>query len=59
MLLSDSNESLENQVRHMQHPVKDGILTFAGKEDCDIPELTAKFLFEGAQIEQPNVLDRN
>jgi hypothetical protein len=43
----------------MQHPVKDGILTFAGKEDCDIPELTAKFLFEGAQIEQPNVLDRN
>ena len=43
----------------MRHPFKNGLLTMAGNEDCDIPELTAEFLLGGAQIEQPNVLDRN
>ena len=50
---------LEDQIRHMRHPVKDGLLTLAGDEECDIPELTANFAFGGAQIELPDVLDRN
>lgn len=46
-------------VRHFQHPAKEGIITLAGDEDCDIPELTASFLFGGAQIDLPEVLDSN
>jgi hypothetical protein len=57
--LREESTSLEDQVRHMQHPVKDGVLTIAGSEDCDIPELTAEFLFGGAEIEHSKVLDRN
>ena len=57
--LTESVASLESPVRHMRHPFKNGLLTMAGNEDCDIPELTAEFLLGGAQIEQPNVLDRN
>ncbi|MGD0630477.1 MAG: hypothetical protein ABR987_14060 [Terracidiphilus sp.] len=49
----------EVEIRHWRHPVKNGLITVAGNEDCDIPELTANFLLGGAQIEQPNVLDRN
>ena len=48
---------LEEQVRHWRHPVKDGLITMAGDEDCEIPELTADFLFGAAQIEQPDVSD--
>lgn len=55
--LRDASASLEDQVRHWRHPVKNGLITIAGDEDCDIPELTANFLFGGAQIEQPDVLD--
>jgi hypothetical protein len=51
--------SSEDQIRQWRHPVKNGLITIAGDEDCDIPELTANFLFGGAQIEQPNVPDRN
>jgi hypothetical protein len=57
--LREVSVSLENQVRHWRHPVKNGLITVAGDEDGDIPELTACFLFGGAQIELPNVLDRN
>ena len=46
-------------IRHMRHPTKSGLLTLAGEEDCDIPELTANFAFAGAQIEFPEILDRN
>jgi hypothetical protein len=59
---TDSHEapaSLEDRVRQWRHPVKNGLITIAGDEDCDIPELTASFLFGGAQIELPNVLDSN
>jgi hypothetical protein len=45
----------EGLIRHMRHPVKDGLLTIAGDEDCDIPELTAGFFFGGAQIEDPEI----
>jgi hypothetical protein len=57
--LRELSASLEDQVRQWRHPVKNGLITVAGDEACDIPELTANFLFGGAQIEQPNVLDRN
>jgi len=57
--LREESVSLEDQVRHWRHPVKNGLITIAGDENCDIPELTANFLFGGAQIEQPNVLDCN
>jgi hypothetical protein len=57
--LREASVSLEDQIRHWRHPVKNGLITTAGDEDCDIPELTTSFLFGGAQIEQPNVLDRN
>ena len=57
--LREASVSLEDQVRQWRHPVKNGLITIAGDEDCDIPELTASFLFGGAQIEQPNALDRN
>jgi hypothetical protein len=57
--LREASVSLEDQVRQWRHPVKNGLITIAGDEDCDIPELTANFLFGGAQIEQPYVLDRN
>jgi hypothetical protein len=49
----------EGLIRHMRHPTKQGLLTIAGNEGCDIPELTANFVFGGAQIELPDVLDRN
>jgi hypothetical protein len=57
--LREAPVSLEDQVRQWRHPAKNGLITIAGDEDCDIPELTANFLFGGAQIEQPDVLDRN
>ena len=57
--LREASVSLEDQVRQWRHPVKNGLITIAGDEDCDIPELTANFLFGGAQIEQSKVLDRN
>jgi hypothetical protein len=57
--LREASVSMEDQVRQWRHPIKKGLITIAGDEDCDIPELTADFLFGGAQIEQPNVLDRN
>jgi hypothetical protein len=55
----DTSVSLEDQVRQWRHPVKNGLITVAGDEDGDIPELTAEFLLGGAQIEQPKILDRN
>jgi len=57
--LREASVPLEDRVRHWRHPLKHGLITIAGDEDCDIPELTANFLFGGAQIEQPDVLDRN
>jgi hypothetical protein len=57
--LREASVSLENQVRHWRHPVKNGLITVAGDEDGDIPGLTASFLYGGAQIELPDVLDRN
>jgi len=57
--LREASVSLEDQARHWRHPVKNGLITIAGDEDGDIPELTAKFLFGGAQIELPIVPDRN
>jgi hypothetical protein len=44
---------------HMRHPEKHGLLTLAGNEDCDIPELTASFCFGAAQIENPELSDRS
>ncbi len=41
----------------MRHPVKNGLLTIAGDEDDDIPELTAGFLLGGAQIEDAEIPD--
>ena len=57
--LREATVSLEDQVRQWRHPVKNGLITIAGDEECDIPELTASFLYGGAQIEQPDVLDRD
>jgi hypothetical protein len=57
--LREASASLEDQVRHWRHPVKNGLIAVAGDEDGDIPDLTASFLFGGAQIELPDVLDRN
>jgi hypothetical protein len=57
--LREASDSLESQVRHWRHPIKNGLITIAGDEDGDIPELTAEFLFGGAQIEQSDVLDSN
>lgn len=54
-----TEERLKLLVKHFRHPSKCGLLTIAGDEDCDIPELTANFAFGGAQIELPEVLDRN
>lgn len=50
---------LEDQVRQWRHPVKNGLITVAGDEEGDIPELTAEFLLGGAQIEQANFFDGN
>lgn len=61
MVKTNSNEttiSIEDQVRQWRHPVKNGLITVAGDEDGDIPELTAEFLLGGAQIEKPDVLNR-
>jgi hypothetical protein len=57
--LREASASLQDQVRQWRHPVKNGLITIAGDEQCDIPELTAEFLFGGAQIELPDVFDRN
>jgi hypothetical protein len=46
-------------IRHMRHPSKGGLLTLAGDENCDIPELTASFCFGAAQIDDPDVLNSN
>jgi hypothetical protein len=57
--LPEASVSLEAPIRHWRHLVKKGLITIAGDEECDIPELTAEFLFGGAQIELPDVFDRN
>lgn len=57
--LRESAVPLQGLIRHMRHPQKNGLLTIAGDEECDIPELTAEFLFGGTQIELPDVFDRN
>lgn len=54
-----SETEMRKLIRHMTHPVKEGVLTIAGDEDCDIPDLTASFLLGGAQIEYPIFSDRN
>jgi hypothetical protein len=55
----EATVSLEDQVRQWRHPVKHGLITVAGREEGEIPELTAEFLLGGAQIENPDVLNRN
>ena len=55
----EASVSLEDQVRQWRHPVKNGLITVAGNEDGDIPELTAEFLLGGAQIEKPEIPNRN
>jgi hypothetical protein len=50
---------MSNLIHHMRHPSKKGLLTMVGDEDCDIPELTANFCFGAAQLEYPDILDRN
>jgi hypothetical protein len=57
--MTETEECLSKLIRHMRHPVKDGLLTLAGDEDCDIPELCANFVFGAADIELPDVSDRN
>jgi len=58
--LSDPNDVASSPlIRHMHHPLKDGLLTLAGDEDCDIPTLTAEFCFGAAQIEHSDVSDNN
>jgi hypothetical protein len=57
--MSTELEDLARQIRHMRHPIKDGLLTLAGDEDCDIPTLTAEFCFGAAQIEHSEVSDSN
>ena len=54
-----SIQGLKSLIKYMRHPSKEGLLTLAGDEDCDIPDLTAKFVFGAAQIEQREVLDGN
>jgi hypothetical protein len=58
-LMLTKSEDLAMQIRHMRHPVKDGLLTLAGDEDCDIPSLTAEFCFGAAQLEHSDVSDCN
>jgi hypothetical protein len=53
----EAPEHLYSLIRHMRHPVKNGLLTIAGDEDDDIPELTAGFLLGGAQIEDAEIPD--
>jgi hypothetical protein len=57
--LHEASIHLEDQVRQWRHPIKNGLITVAGDEDGDIPELTAEFLLGGAQIEKPEVLNSN
>jgi hypothetical protein len=59
MDLREAAVSLGNQVRQWRHPEKNVLITVAGSEDGDIPELTAEFLLGGAQIEKPEILNRN
>ena len=59
MHLLEASVPLEDQVRQWRHPVKKGLITVAGDEEGEIPELTAEFLLGGAQIENPDVLNRN
>ena len=56
---SNSTDYLEDLIQHFRHPDKEGLLTLAGDEDCDIPELTASFGLGAAQIELRNVFDCN
>lgn len=48
---------LSSLIRHMRHPVKDGLLTLAGDDDTDIPETTATFLMGGAEIASTEISD--
>ena len=59
MNLSQAPLHLEDQIRQWRHPVKNGLITVAGDESGEIPELTAQFLLGGAQIEKPDVPHRN
>jgi hypothetical protein len=54
-----NNRLLGRSGSAMATPVKNGLITVAGDEDGDIPELTAEFVLGGAQIEQPDVFDRD
>ena len=50
----------KEKIRHMRHPGKDGLLTLAGDEDCDIPKLTHEFCLGVADLdEHDDVPDRN
>lgn len=55
----DDDTRLSELIRHMRHPTKEGLLTLAGDEDCEIPDLTADFCFGAARIEHPEVPDNN
>ncbi len=57
--MTDTEIRLNKLIQHMRHPVKEGLLTLAGDEDCDIPEVCANFIFGAADIEPPDVSDRN
>jgi hypothetical protein len=57
--MTEMDIRLSKLIRHMRHPVKDGLLTLAGDEDCDIPELCANFVFGAAEIDSPDVSDSN
>jgi hypothetical protein len=57
--LQEPSVSLEDQIRQWRHPVKSGLITVAGNEEGEIPVLTAEFLLGGAQIGNPNLLNRN
>jgi len=56
---ADKAEELSRFIRHMRHPTKNGVLTLAGDEECDIPDLTASFALGGAQIEPAEIPDCN
>ncbi len=43
----------------MRHPEKNDLLTLAGDDDCDIPELTTSFVMGVAQLEHTDLPDSN
>ena len=46
-------------IRHLRHPTRAGLLTLAGDADTDIPDLTAQYVLEAAEIEDPILPDRD